>query len=806
MKTGSQRMGADADAAGHLDALPLGVVAADRQGRISFLNRCAAELLEVDPDRAAGGLAGELFEGASRGILPRRTQSGDIRLIEITARETANHRLFVLQDVTERVRAEQHREHESDVALRLALAAGRMGTWRWNEATNAVRWSESLEAIFGLAPGTFPGTFEAFLSYVHPEDRLFVMERVGQAGESGPEYEIEFRIVRPDGAQRWIADRGQVLFDENGRRCGIAGVCWDSTEERLRRLEREQLTAQLRAAHALLDTLFDHAPVGLGFWDRELRFVKVNRALAEMSGTAPETHIGKQLPELLPRMDEGVHGALRHVLETGEAVLKMEAHGYTPARPGVLRHWSVSCYPIRLAGEIAGVGAVCEDITQRKETDRKLAAVLASEIRARGEAQEAEERAGFLAEAATVLSSSLDFRAALASVARLAVPRMADWCAVDILENGQRQRLAVAHVNPEKVRLAQELHVRFPPKEDDPVLQVLRTGEPAMAAEIPDELLERLATDAEHLRIVRELGLRSYVVVPVKYEGETLGAVTFVSAESGVVYGDPHLRLAMQIASRAGLAVQHARLYAQAERRRVEAERAIQELQRANADLEEFAYVASHDLQEPLRTIASYTQLLQREYEGKLDAAADEHIQKVVNGVTRMRDLIRDLLDYSRVSRSEEAPEGRVSMPVVLERCKETLQAAIEESGAEIVSDPLPEVAPADEAQMEQLMLNLLSNAIKYRRRDTTPRIEIAVAPAGGHWLFEVRDNGQGFKPELEHRLFGIFKRLHGKEVPGTGIGLALCRRIVERHSGTITAHGIPGQGATFRFTLPRLQ
>jgi PAS domain S-box-containing protein len=809
-----ERSGPAADLWAMLDAMPVGIVSTERDGRIRLVNARAQELLEVAAEEAQGRAFVELFEPESRDeircgkatVVSLRTGSGGTRLLEVDGGECGAETVYAIHDLTDRIHAEQQREEESGVSLRLALDAGRMGSWRWDEATNVVRWDELLERIYGLEPRTFGGTFSAFLDLVHPEDRLFVIEQVGQAGSSGPDYEIEFRIIRPDGALRWISDRGRVLFGEGGKRCGITGVCWDCTEERMRRAEREQLTAQVQAAHALLDTLFDNAPVGLGFWDRDLRFVKVNRALAEINGVSAEAHIGKTIPELLPGIDGGMDEALRHVAETGEAVLKQEAHGYTPAKPDALRHWSVSYYPIRLGGEIAGVGAVCEEITERKATEQRLADLLASEIAARSEAEAAEERAAFLAEAATVLSSSLDFHATLAAVARLAVPRMADWCAVDMIEGGERKRLAVEHVDAEKVKLAHELHRRFPPGENDPLVRVLQSGEAELMPEISDAVLDAIVVDADHRRIVRELGLRSYLMVPIKHEDEVLGTITFVSAESGLMYGAADLRLAKQLAGRAGLAIQNARLYAQAEQRRVEAETAIQGLQRANADLEEFAYVASHDLQEPLRTIASYTQLLEREYRGQLDEAADEHIRKVVNGVTRMRDLIRDLLDYSRVSRSEDEPEGTVLLDGVVERCKEALRASIEESRAELECESLPEVGPADGGQMEQLMMNLLSNAIKYRRPGVPPRIRVRAKAAGEWWRLEVEDNGQGFAPELSNRLFGIFKRLHGREVPGTGIGLALCRRIVERHGGKITAEGRPGEGATFCFTLPRVK
>lgn len=227
------------------------------------------------------------------------------------------------------------------------------------------------------------------------------------------------------------------------------------------------------------------------------------------------------------------------------------------------------------------------------------------------------------------------------------------------------------------------------------------------------------------------------------------------------------------------------------------------ELLRSNAELEQFAYVASHDLQEPLRMVASYTQLLGRRYRGKLDEDADEFIGYAVDGVTRMQALINDLLAFSRVgSRREEfAP---VEMDSVLESVLFSLSAAWEESGAQLDHDPLPRVV-GDARQLQQLLQNLIQNAIKFRRPDAAPHLRLSVQESASEWRFLLEDNGIGIAPEFHERIFTIFQRLHGRgEYDGTGIGLAICRKIVERHGGTIHVESAAGQGSTFIFTLAR--
>jgi light-regulated signal transduction histidine kinase (bacteriophytochrome) len=226
------------------------------------------------------------------------------------------------------------------------------------------------------------------------------------------------------------------------------------------------------------------------------------------------------------------------------------------------------------------------------------------------------------------------------------------------------------------------------------------------------------------------------------------------------------------------------------------------ELARSNADLEQFAYVASHDLQEPLRMVSTYVQLFEKRYRGQVDEQAERYIQYAVEGARRMSLLIGDLLEYSRVGR-DAPPPGVVSAEQALERAVFDVRAVIEESGAALSHDPLPEVV-ADAGQLARVFQNLLGNAIKFRAPGVPPRIHVTAARRGDDWLFGVEDNGIGIAPQHAERVFVIFQRLHERaQYPGTGIGLAICKKVVERHGGRIWVESEPGRGATFRFTLP---
>ena len=225
-----------------------------------------------------------------------------------------------------------------------------------------------------------------------------------------------------------------------------------------------------------------------------------------------------------------------------------------------------------------------------------------------------------------------------------------------------------------------------------------------------------------------------------------------------------------------------------------------EELTRSNAELEQFAYVASHDLQEPLRMVASYVQLIEQRYKGKLDADADDFIHFAVDGAVRMKQLINDLLLFSRAGRN--GTSARVNLTEVVEQVLEVLQLAIEDAHAVVTYDPMPSVM-GRESRLSEVIQNLIGNALKFRS-ELTPEIHIGCERRGEEWMFSVRDNGIGMASEFHGRIFVMFQRLHGRdEFSGTGIGLAVCKRVIEHHGGRIWVESNPGQGSTFFFTLP---
>ena len=300
----------------------------------------------------------------------------------------------------------------------------------------------------------------------------------------------------------------------------------------------------------------------------------------------------------------------------------------------------------------------------------------------------------------------------------------------------------------------------------------------------------------------RELGgdFQTRIAVPLIARGTFVGTLNIRSLRP-YAYDENHVAQAERIGAQIAGTIANAFAYEKLEAAQQALESAVTELQRSNQELQQFAYVASHDLQEPLRKIASFCNLLESRYGEQLDERAGTYLHYIVDGALRMQALVNDLLLYSRVTtRGEEfAP---AEMDDVLQEALANLELAIAESAARVTHDPLPRVN-GDARQLVRLLQNLIGNAVKYRG-DAPPRIHVGAAEENGDWIFSVRDNGIGIAPEYAERIFVIFQRLHTREeYGGTGIGLAVCKKIVERHGGRIWVESQAGSGATFRFSLP---
>ncbi len=307
----------------------------------------------------------------------------------------------------------------------------------------------------------------------------------------------------------------------------------------------------------------------------------------------------------------------------------------------------------------------------------------------------------------------------------------------------------------------------------------VKAGEPSV---IPGEITEELAK-----------GNKDFIIKKLRIKGLTLECKS--SIQKGGKSETNIFSILSDVSELENIAAHWSKIAEESERKAVE-------LARSNEELEQFAYVASHDLQEPLRKIKSFTELFAQRFKGKIDEKADKYIYYIIDSTARMQGLINDLLSYSRVS-SQGQPFKMTDCEKALDYAISNYQMAIKESDAEITHDKLPSIV-ADESQLIQVFQNLIGNAIKFSG-EKSPRIHISAKDEHSEWIFSIQDNGIGIEAKYAERIFIIFQRLHSREEsPGSGIGLSICRKIAERHGGRIWVESTPGEGSTFYFTIPK--
>lgn len=407
----------------------------------------------------------------------------------------------------------------------------------------------------------------------------------------------------------------------------------------------------------------------------------------------------------------------------------------------------------------------------------------------------AELRQALLAEAGRILGSSLEYEVTLSQVSELVVPQFSDWCGLDLLgDDGQVRRLAVVHRDPAKVELANEYRRRYPPQPDDKagLMAVLRTGKPTLHREITDDQLVRGARDAKHLELLRALCLKSFIIVPMTARGRTLGAWTLAIAESSRFFGEDDLQLAEELASRAALAVDNAKLF--------------DELKQNSRRKDEFLAMLAHELRNPLSAIGSGAMLLQRPEIGAEDR--EWATQVISRQVTHLSRLMDDLLDVSRVSRGKtDLKKQRIDPASVVRQAIQTTQAVVSERKHKLnVSFESADLElEADPTRLEQIIVNLLENAAKYT--DSGGSIWLSTKRDLDHIAISVRDNGIGIPPEQLPQIFELFAQGNpslARSEGGLGIGLTLVKSLAELHGGSLVAKSEgPGKGSEFIVRLP---
>jgi PAS domain S-box-containing protein len=550
---------------------------------------------------------------------------------------------------------------------------------------------------------------------------------------------------------------------------------------------RFQAEESLRQSEQRLRTILDALPVAIFLSDQDGNVIFTNPAVETIWGISAHVrrdeygqYQGRWVGTGLPVEPE--QWALARVLETGQPFTNDLVQLDTPdGRQRIIHNFAL---PIRGAGgQMTGVVVVTEDVTERVRAERVLR-------------QAKDDLARQVAERTADLNRTVD------SLQQEVAQRTAAQCQLDLASRYARSLLEASldplvTISPEgkitDVNQATEEATGLPRA------QLIGTD---FSAYFTEPELARQSYQA----VLAEEFVRDYPLTLRHQSGRTMdvlyNATVFLNP-SGEIQG---VFAAARDITQRKLVEEELSKYRQGledlvKQRTAELERTADELLRSNKDLEQFAYVSSHDLQEPLRMVTGFMQLFEKQYKGALDATADKYISYAVDGAKRMQRLIDDLLAYSRVG-----SKGKQLVPtdlgVVVRQAMANLHVSVEESQAQITCGDLPTLR-ADEMQLGQVFQNLLGNAIKFRG-DAPPQIRVEACPAGPHWLFSVKDNGIGLAPEYYDKVFVIFQRLHTKEkYAGTGIGLAICKKIIERHGGRIWVESREGQGATFYFTLP---
>ena len=683
----------------------------------------------------------------------RRTD-GQVRWIWAAGRHrqeaigAARRMAGIVQDITERKLAGDALR-ESEERHQLATSVAKEAIWEVNLVNGTVRWNHAYAELFGR-PAEARAHGPWWLGRIHPEDRERVDTSFARVlAEGGNSWTCDYRMKLADDSYAFLNDRAIIVRDKAGSPLRAVGAKLNVTE---RKLAEEALASRRKELQVILESV----PAMIFYKDKENHFVRTNKAFEDAMGLPKEKLQGQSLFDLYPReMAEAFWNDDKEVMTSRKSRYGIIEPMQTPLGTRILQTDKIPYFDE--SGDVIGVIGFAIDITERKRAEEALRRVN----------EELEQR-------------------------------VADRTAKLRASSHYSRSLLEASLDP-LVTISPEGKVTDVNQATESVTGVPRAQ--LIGTDFARYFTEPQKAEAGYQKVLAEGQVRDYPLTIRHTSGrvtDVLYHATVYRNEAGAVRG---------VFAAARDITEHKRAEAELARYRDHLEELVKlrtaELARSNEDLEQFAYVASHDLQEPLRAVGGYVKLLQHRFPEKLDAKAREYIAGAADGAERMQRLIADLLAFSRVG-TRGGAFAPADLNALLRDALNNLQTSITEAGAKVTSDPLPSLT-VDATQIGQLFQNLIGNAIKFRS-ERAPEIHVGACQEKEHWLFWVRDNGIGIEPQYAGRIFQIFQRLHSrKHYPGTGIGLAICKKIVERHGGEIRVESEPVQGSTFYFSIPEI-
>jgi PAS domain S-box-containing protein len=621
-------------------------------------------------------------------------------------------------------------------------------------------WNHACQTMFGYRVAEIVGKPAATIVPPDQHQQEAEVFQQARAGLGVQHYDTIRR--RKDGALIEVSMMASPLRSPTGDIIGVSKIAHDVTE-------RKRIDYDARRLAAIVESS-DDAIIGK---DLTGRITSWNRAAEQLFGFTAAEAIGQSIRIIIPE-DRGAEelDVLRRV-RRGESVRHFETVRRRKDGTSVMISLAVS--PIRADGDVIGASKIARDISEKKR---------------------AEQRAAFLVEASGLLTGSLDYEATLKAITNLAVPTIADWCAVDIVSGsgGTLERLAAAHADPgkaEAVRTVRECYED--PTSPYSVGMVVRNGTPAMVSHISDEMLVQAARgDEECVGLLRTLGLVSYIGVPLVAHGRTFGAISLVSAQSGRHYTDDDLHFAEELAYRAAIAIDNIKAY--------------KEVEFANRLKDEFLATFSHELRTPLNAILGYARMMQS---GTLTAEKQPRALDIIErNATSLSQIVEDVLDVSRIITGKLRLDIQpVDLPEIVKNAVDTVSAAVAAKHVRLQTIVDPGAAPVsgDPDRLQQIVWNLVSNAVKFTPKGG--RVQVRVERINSHVEITVSDTGIGIRPDFLPHIFERFRQADSgtaREHAGLGLGLAIARHLVELHGGTIHALSAgEGHGATFQVRLP---